>query len=176
MPNPRPRWSGSTLERSGGAGKPWPLSLISTVSLLPSKAQKTANLRERVVRPCSTALLKASPAASRISATASSENPQTLAKLAMPFRASATFRMSLVKVARYCVLTVDHCPKRSRVSGIPKPARLPPWTAAAACGLKKSGNLGSEVPAAWAISSVGRAPPLQGGSRRFEPVIAHIST
>ena len=25
----------------------------------------------------------------------------------------------------------------------------------------------------WAISSVGRAPPLQGGGRRFDPVITH---
>jgi hypothetical protein len=27
----------------------------------------------------------------------------------------------------------------------------------------------------WVISSAGRAPPLQGGGRRFDPVITHHS-
>jgi hypothetical protein len=38
-------------------------------------------------------------------------------------------------------------------------------------------NMGNQVNSEyafdWVISSAGRAPPLQGGGRRFDPVITH---
>jgi hypothetical protein len=34
-------------------------------------------------------------------------------------------------------------------------------------------QVNSEYAFDWVISSAGRAPPLQGGGRRFDPVITH---
>ena len=100
MPKPRPRSSGWTLIWSEGAGKPGPPPWTATVSAEPSKLQSTMIRPDRVLVTCSTALLKASPAARRTSATASFGKPQSRAKSATASRAFATLRISLVIVAR----------------------------------------------------------------------------
>lgn len=63
---------------------------------MPSNLQSTVKPADGIPLPCSTALLNASPAASRISATSLSEKPQALANPATLLRARATFPISLV--------------------------------------------------------------------------------
>ena len=85
MPKPRPRSSGSIAPAVSGAKKPAPLSRTSIDELV---AVETAIDRAKraapVPRPCSTALLSASPAARRMSAISLSEKPQALANPATP--------------------------------------------------------------------------------------------
>jgi len=100
IPKPRLRSSGPISLASAGASKPSPLSWISMRISSSWNEHETEKPPLRRPRPYSEALLSASPAANRMSAAASSSNPQSRAKDAIEFRASATLRGSLVKVAR----------------------------------------------------------------------------
>ena len=67
MPKPRVRSSIGTSSNIPSSANPPPLSRISIVSSPSENEQQTEKPLEREPRPCSTALLSASPAASWIS-------------------------------------------------------------------------------------------------------------
>lgn len=100
IPNPRLRCSIGVSSGLPSREKPSPLSRISMVSSSSMKEQRTEKPLDRTARPCSTALLMASPAANRMSLTSSTEKPQMRANVAMAFRASGTLRRSPLNAAR----------------------------------------------------------------------------
>ena len=97
IPKPRPRWSGSILPCNLRRAEPRTVILDLDQKLVAVEFAIDGEAgRRRIPLPCSTALLNASPAASRISAISLSEKPQALANPATLLRARATFLISLV--------------------------------------------------------------------------------